>query len=70
MKEAELLKEYRESHPKSRAQGILVLAVNTSSRKQQKCILCGAVGPTWSSEWPMTVRASSWGLDHIRSHES
>jgi len=66
--EKELVSTYRAAHPRSRATRILVLALNTSARRQERCILCDAHGPTWCAKWPKTRAAEQWARDHRLSH--
>lgn len=67
IKEA-LLIRYRNANPKSRACRLVRFYLNTSRRQQEQCILCEECGPTWASQWPKTVTAENWRIEHIAQH--
>lgn len=66
--EEDLVREYRRTHPRSRAVRIIAYDLNTSRRKSERCILCGATGPTWAAQWPKTKAAEQWADEHRRLH--
>lgn len=63
-----LVKKHRKENPRSRAVRLVRYCLNTSRRKQEECILCGEVGPSWCSEWPETKQATRWREEHIKMH--
>lgn len=67
-REEQLVNEYRKANPKSRIISILRFIVNTGCRKQKGCVLYGAEGPTWASDWPKTRRAEDWEDEHKHLH--
>jgi len=60
----EALALYRLLFPRARAQRHFKFDLNTGSRKSMCCVFCLASGPTWSSNWPKTVRAKRWEAEH------
>ena len=66
--EADLVREYREAHPKSRVVGILRYVVNTAARRQRECVVCGWQGPTWCGRWPKTKAAIEAEEAHKAQH--
>jgi hypothetical protein len=68
MYEQQYVKLYRKAYPKSRIISILRYCKNTSSSKQEECVLCGEVGPSWAAAWPKTKAAMRWARGHKASH--
>lgn len=65
---ARLLADYRKAHPRSRAVSLIKLVKNTGSTKQYGCVLCDAVGPTFSAKWRETKRSIEWRFAHAAEH--
>jgi hypothetical protein len=65
----EQIKAYRAANPRSRVVNLFKFARNGSGTKQMACVLCGAVGPTWSGKYRKTVRAIVWEAEHQKTHD-
>ena len=66
--EVALVAAHRKANPESRAPGIIIYHKNTARVRQQRCILCGKIGPSWCGDWPKTKRAERWAREHVDAH--
>ncbi len=55
---------YRMANPGSRITSPFKLVVNTGSRKQRGCVLCGATCPGYSAGYSRTMRSRAWEYEH------